>query len=181
MLCVCSVARITNQVALWLHLDKLYSRYYTGDPLFAFGTGLSLTTFNFSCMPSAVESKHTATATASAPAPPEPIYRRIEYTCEVHNTGSIAGDEVLMVFHSVGQAVRKAATAIHPVPIKELVEFWRFNNIPAGGSQVMAFSMEPEVLSLTTNDGSRKVYPGEHELHFSTGGSAPDQVVTLTV
>jgi hypothetical protein len=133
-------------------------------------------------MPSAVAPKHAATSTATtpAPAPPEPIYRRIEYTCEVHNTGPIAGDEVLMVFHSVGEAVRKVASANHPVPIKQLVDFYRFNAIPAGGSQTLAISMEPEVLSLTTHDGSRKVYPGEHELHFSTGGSAPDQVVTLT-
>jgi hypothetical protein len=47
----------------------------------------------------------------------------------------------------------------------------------------LAISMAPDVLSLTTHDGSRKVYPGEHELIFSTGGSsaAPDQTVAVTV
>lgn len=157
------------------------SRYYTGKPLFAFGTGLSLTTFNFSCMPSETGSKLAAVEGAAAPAPPEPIYRRIEYTCEVQNTGPIAGDEVLMVFHRVGPAIRTAASANHPVPIKQLVEFTRFNAVPPGGSQSIAISMEPEALALTTHDGSRRVYPGVHELHFSTGGSAPDQVVTVTV
>ncbi len=132
-------------------------------------------------MPSEKISKVNDRATANAPAPPEPIYRRIEYTCEVHNTGSLAGDEVLMVYHRVGQAIRTAASANHPVPIKQLVEFQRFNAVPPGGTQMLAISMDPEVLALTTHDGSRKVYPGEHELHFSTGGSAPDQIVTVTV
>ena len=157
------------------------SRYYTGKPLFSFGHGLSLTTFNFSCLPSEATSNLTVSASAAPPAPPEPIYRRIEYTCEVHNTGPLAGDEVLMVFHRVGDDIRKMASADHPVPIKQLVEFHRFNAVPPGGSQTLAISMDPDVLALTTHNGSRKVYSGEHELHFSTGGSAPDQVVALTV
>lgn len=134
-------------------------------------------------MPSAEAPQITTatTRTATAPAPPEPIYRRIEYTCEVHNIGAISGDEVLMVFHRAGQAVRKTASALHPVPIKQLVEFHRFNAVPAGGSQTVAISMDPQVLSLTTHDGSLKIYPGEHELVFSTGASSPDQIVTITV
>eukprot|EP01052_Picozoa_sp_SAG31_P058635 SAG31_NODE_18026_length_649_cov_1.000000_2_plen_56_part_01 len=56
----------------------------------------------------------------------------------------MTGDEVLMVFHRVGSDVRKTALAHHPVPIKQLVEFHRFNAVPLGGSQTIAISMEPE-------------------------------------
>lgn len=183
-------------------------RYYTGKPLFAFGTGLSrkspasalqkfrasffrlnyrrdmhpesrvqrncaVTTFNFSCLPASSQ---------TTPGPPGPIYRRLEYSCTVTNTGPVAGDQVLLVYHRAGDAVRATASALHPVPIKQLVEFQRFNAIPPGGSARTTISMEPEAaLSLTTADGSRMVYPGSHELIFSTGDAAPDQTATVTV
>jgi hypothetical protein len=75
------------------------------------------------------------------PPPPEPIFRRLEYTCTVTNTGAIAGDEVLLVYHRAGQAVRATASSLHPVPIKQLVEFERFNNVPPGTLiiEIMAF------------------------------------------
>lgn len=73
------------------------------------------------------------------------------------------------------------ASALHPVPLKQLVEFERFNMILAGGSVTLAISMEPSVLGITTKDGERKVYPGEHELIFSTGGGSPDQAVAVAV
>jgi len=41
--------------------------------------------------------------------------------CEVTNTGQHEGDEVVMMFHAAGDAVRDAA--IYPVPLKSLVNF----------------------------------------------------------
>ena len=53
-------------------------RYYTGKPLFAFGSGISLTTFT-----------HTASCEAVAEAD------TISCTAKVKNTGSLGGDEVV--------------------------------------------------------------------------------------
>jgi hypothetical protein len=67
-------------------------RYYKGKPLYAFGTGLSLTTFNISCSPAAsddttADAGTTATSAdagaTAVPPPPFPIYRRVIVTCEV--------------------------------------------------------------------------------------------------
>lgn len=142
-------------------------RYYKGKPLYAFGTGLSLTTFNISCSPAAsddttADAGTTATSAdagaTAVPPPPFPIYRRVIVTCEVSadrlvsrvswrlsralgnnrrfpsmrkletqnrprvrtymqvaNTGSMVGDEVLMIFHEVGDEIRAAASKLHPV------------------------------------------------------------------
>jgi beta-D-xylosidase 4 len=70
-------------------------RYYTGTPLFKFGTGLSLTTFNISCGPAvlkAAETSLSAAVPAAAGPPPLPIYRKIIVSCVVSNTGKMVGD-----------------------------------------------------------------------------------------
>lgn len=152
-------------------------RYYTGKPLFAFGAGLSLTTWNFTCNPAA----RAAAGGGSGDDDTPPTYRRLEYFCTVHNTGSLDGDEVLQVYHRVGPAIRAQAAKLHPVPLKQLVAFERLSGVKAGGSASVAFSMEPTVLALTTANGSKAVYPGAHELVFSTGDAAPDVTMLVTV
>ncbi len=127
-------------------------RYYNGSALFPFGRGLSLTSFSFSCTQPVV--------TPSA----------INVSCTVTNTGALAGDEVLLVFHSVGDAIRAKASKLHPVPLKQLVGFERVGSLAPAASTSVTFSLEKQAaLSLTTADGSRAVYSGEHRLTFSTG------------
>lgn len=67
-------------------------RYYIGQTIFPFGHGLSYTEFAHQC--------HLVQQ------------RLIE--CEVTNIGRMVGDEVLLAFHSVTDAIRKNVT--HPVP-----------------------------------------------------------------
>eukprot|EP00040_Diaphanoeca_grandis_P036063 m.228606 g.228606 ORF g.228606 m.228606 type:complete len:784 (+) comp33542_c0_seq1:89-2440(+) len=139
-------------------------RYYTGEPLFKFGQGLSLTTFSFTC------TKTTTTTTT------------IGVTCVVKNTGDVVGDEVLQVYHSVGDEIRTKASKLHPVPFKQLVEFDRVIDLSPSKSSSVSFSLDvADALSLTTADGSRTVYAGEHQLIFSTGVPAvPDVVITVS-
>jgi hypothetical protein len=110
----------------------------------------------------------------------EPVFRRFLYTCEVHNTGPLTGDEVIMVYTRPSAAVRTTAAALHPVPLKQLVDFERLSNIKAGGIATIGFALEPTVLALTAANGSKLVYPGQHEIIFSTGDAAPDVVMQVT-
>ena len=136
-------------------------RYYQGTPLFAFGTGLSLTTFT-----------HTCTCAAAAAA-------AISCSCTVKNTGSMAGDEVVLVYDSLSAAIRAAVGTAHPLPTKRLVDFQRVS-VAAGGSATVAFTIPKQALALTTADGSKKQYPGAHQLIFSRGNGA-DAAVSVTV
>lgn len=166
-------------------------RYYKGEALFKFGTGLSLTTFNISCAPStdvattprSEDSTTVFFAAQSPPGPPMPIYRRAIVTCAVTNTGTVAGDEVLLVYHAVGAKIRATASKLHPVPLKQLVDFERFSDVGPRGSAQKTFSFDPYTsLALTAANGSKVVYPGEHQLIFSTGvPSVPDVVHTISV
>ena len=139
-------------------------RWYRGEPLFAFGSGLSLTSFAHSCS-CATE----AVATADD----------IECNCTAKNTGKLAGDEVVMVYDALSPAIRSSIGSAHPVPRKRLVDFERVS-VAAGGTATVRFIIPKAALVLTTADGSTKLYSGEHELIFSRGNGA-DATVAVTV
>ena len=128
---------------------SLFSRYYTGKPLFAYGQGLSYTTFGMQC-----------TCTGSCSATP------VIFSCAVRNTGSVAGDEVVMVFHQAGDKMRKSAN--HPVPLKSLVQFDRVTLAP-GASATVTFSLPDAAFELTVADGNKTVVGGLRNIVFSRG------------
>lgn len=125
-------------------------RYYTGSPLFSFGHGLSLTSFQHSCVCDPLGGQH------------------INCDCIVFNVGSRAGDEVVMVFHRVADDVRKAVGDKHPVPLKRLADFERVSLQP-GGNHTLAFKIPIEKFGISNQEGESIVYPGNHELIFSRG------------
>ena len=96
----------------------------------------------------------------------------IRVACDVTNTGSRDGDEVVLVFHSAGPRIRAKAT--HPVPAKALVGFERVR-VPAGETRRVAFALDSSALELVDASGGRRLYPGTHTLQFSRGvGPAVD-------
>ena len=84
-----------------------------------------------------------------------------------------------MVFDSLSAAIRTTVGKAHPVPIKRLVDFERVT-VAAGAEADVKFSIPKEALSLTTADGSKKLYSGSHELVFSRG-NGEDTTVAVTV
>ena len=82
-----------------------------------------------------------------------------------------------MVFHRLSAPLRAAALREHPVPLKQLVDFERVALEPGASARV---AFEAIDASLTTADGSRRVYAGGHELVFSRGNGR-DVVIPVTV
>lgn len=144
-------------------------RYYTGTPLFSFGEGLSLTTFSHSCTCEEPLSMHTHL-----------IANDVSCTCTLHNTGKMAGDEVIMVFDSLSSDIRATIGKAHPVPIKRLVAFDR-STVTTGESVTVRFSIPQASLAITTANGSKKLYPGVHNLVFSRGNKEADVTVPFTI
>jgi beta-glucosidase len=135
-------------------------RYYTGEALFKFAHGLSLTEFNLSCDGFVPPSATTAGA----------------LDCLVTNTGSRDGDEVVFLFASAGADVR--AVTKHPVPLRSLVDFQRVT-IPKKQSMKVQFVIQPSALELIDENGKPRLYSGTHSFIVSRG-HGPESIFNTT-
>jgi beta-glucosidase len=107
-------------------------------PQWAFGRGLSYTTFAISAP--------TLSATTIGPAGQTTV------TVDVTNTGSRAGDEVVQLY------IRDDVSSVTR-PIKELRGFERVSLAP-GEKKTVKFTLGPQELSLINRDMKRVVEPG---------------------
>jgi beta-glucosidase len=123
-------------------------RYFTGEPLFPFGFGLSYTRFVYRDLqvPASVRAGDSVWVSA-----------------EVENAGQGAGEEVVEVY--VGTA---AATV--PAPVRALAGIRRIALQP-GERRRVTVTLTPRQLSLIDASGNRVVEPGDYEI--SVGGKQP--------
>ncbi|HPG39135.1 MAG TPA: glycoside hydrolase family 3 C-terminal domain-containing protein [bacterium] len=124
-------------------------RYFTGDALYAFGHGMSYTTFEYSnlTVPASIEAGQPVTVTAT-----------------VKNTGKMAGEEVVQLYVSDLQASV-------PVPVRSLQGFDRIALKP-GESKPVTFTLTPAQLSIIDAENKRVEEPGKFKI--SIGGKQPD-------
>jgi len=108
-------------------------------PLFAFGHGLSYTTFSYDNL------ELSATELASDAA--------VDISCTVSNTGAAAGTDVVQLYLSdpVASVVR---------PMRWLAGFARVELAPGAAARV-TFTLHADRTSFTGRDGRRTVEPGE--------------------
>ena len=123
----------------------------TRDPLFAFGFGLSYTTFKL---------ENLQVAPAQIPASGEATV-----SVDVVNTGSRAGDEVVQLY------IRDRVSSVTR-PVKELRGFERVALDP-GARRSVRFTLGPEALRLTDENMNRVVEPGTFDIMVGTGVGEP--------
>ncbi|CAG0937713.1 beta-glucosidase [Thermoflexales bacterium] len=125
-------------------------RYFTGQPLYAFGYGLSYTTFTYRDL------QITPTDVKSG----DPVTIQVE----VENTGKQLGDEVVQLYV---QDVRASL----PVPQLQLQGFTRIGLAP-GEKQTIQFTLTAEQLSLADETGAWILEPGDFKVWV--GGQQPN-------
>ncbi|TWB30620.1 glycoside hydrolase family 3 C-terminal domain-containing protein [Nitrospirillum bahiense] len=123
-------------------------RYFTGKPLYAFGHGLSYTTFAYT--PPALSA---ATLKAG---------ETLGVDAQVRNAGAVAGDEVVQLYLGFPQ--------VPGAPIRALRAFSRVHLAP-GESKKVHFDLDPRDLSSVTEAGDRVVAGGAYTL--TVGGGQP--------
>ncbi len=121
-------------------------RYFTGDPLYPFGFGLSYSKFHYSDLKA------------------EPREQGAVVTATVENTSSRDGDEVVQLYVT-------DLTSAGPKPVRSLAGFQRVH-LRAGERQQVSFVLGPRELSLVNAEGKR-VYQGGR-FAISVGGRQPD-------
>ncbi len=127
-------------------------RYFKGDPLYPFGYGLSYTEFAYSDL-----SLIPATVNAG---------ENVALSVEVENVGKVAGDEVVQVYITDDEASV-------PVPIRQLTGFERVHLEP-GEKRKLSFTLDPQWMSIITDDGKRVVEPGAFTVTVGGGQPAGD-------
>ncbi len=126
-------------------------RYFRGEPLYAFGFGLSYTQFTYSGFTS--ESKSYT------------VGQPVEIKVTVKNTGDYDGDEVVQVYCVQPESVTSR-------PIKTLVAFQRIH-MKKGESREVSLTVAPEQLRhFDTRKGDYSIAPGVYE--FQVGASSDD-------
>ena len=101
-------------------------KYYQGEPLFRFGYGLSLTTWDFKCSQQARA-----------------------FSCQLKNTGPLYGEEVIQLYHSAQSLKSKVD---HPLPLRALRDFQRVP-VPSGGVATVNFEVANERKKINTSLG----------------------------
>ena len=140
-------------------------RYFTGDPLYRFGHGLSYTRFAYGT-PRLARSRIRAGETATL-------------TVRVTNAGAVAGDEVVQLY---------GAQAAPGAPLRALMGFRRIHLKPGEGRDV-ALAIDPRAMSIVDPAGRRRVAPGVVDLWVGggqppaagAGKAAPGAVARLTI
>lgn len=125
-------------------------RYFTGQPLYAFGYGLSYTTFTY-------RNLHIAPERVKAGDP-------VSVQVEVENTGQRPGDEVVQLY-------LKDVEASLPVPLLQLQGFTRIHLSP-GEKQTVQFTVTAAQMSFADEDGKWVLEPGEFQVWV--GGQQPN-------
>jgi beta-glucosidase len=125
-------------------------RYMDEEPLYAFGYGLSYTTFGYSKL--------------SLGPKPLKVGQSLTVSVEVENTGSVAGDEVTQLYLSDLEASVR-------IPRWQLRGFKRLH-LKSGEKKIVSFSLTPRQMALIDDQGRCILEPGTFRVYL--GGSQPD-------
>jgi beta-glucosidase len=132
------------------NMENRTYRYFTGQPLYAFGFGLSYTTFTY-------RNLEITPANVKAGDP-------VSVQVEVENTGQTAGDEVVQLY-------LKDVEASLPVPLLQLQGFTRIHLAPAE-KQTVQFRLSGDQMSFAGENGDWVLEPGQFKVFV--GGQQPD-------
>jgi beta-glucosidase len=123
-------------------------RYFKGEPLYPFGYGLSYTTFKYDDLK--INNAYKAG-------------EAINFSVNVKNTGSMAGDEVVQVYVSNQNTKGQ--------PLRALKAFKRIH-LNAGESKTVDLAIKADAFSIINDNNERVVMPGKYNI--TIGGGQPD-------
>jgi beta-glucosidase len=129
-------------------MSKRTYRYFTGEPLYPFGYGLSFTKFDYA---------NVRTSKASV-GPSDAVTVSVEVT----NSGAMDGDEVVQLYVT--------HRGVAGAPIRALQGFQRIH-LRKGEKKTVEFTLRDRALSIVDAEGKRRIVPGDVDVWV--GGGQP--------
>jgi beta-glucosidase len=130
-------------------------RYFTGDPLFPFGHGLSYTRFAYRNL--------SVPASVQAGKP-------VDVNVDVENTGDRPGEEVVQVYVTHVSGSPEVRKSEGQMPIRALAAFTRVS-LGRGERVNVHFTLTPRSLGIVDDNGQRVAVPGA--VQIAVGGKQP--------
>ena len=143
-------------------------KFYTGQPVYEFGTGLSYTTFSYSWSnDSSISSYSISTLQKNTD---DKRHVLVHLLCvNVTNTGSMAGDDVVLAYITPPKSSLKDPTP----PIKQLFGFERVH-LNVNETTEIFFPLHTSALLTIARDGSKWLEPGLY--HIVIGGKVMHRI-----
>jgi beta-glucosidase-like glycosyl hydrolase len=123
--------------------------YYTGTPEFAFGTGLSYSSWGIEVLSAGQEVAADRGSTA--------------FTVKLTNRGPMAGQQRVLAY------VRPRSLMIQKTAPKQRLWAYQGVDLRVGESKVLTFALDTSMLAHSNDAGDRVVQPGNYEVAFSDG------------
>ncbi len=98
----------------------------------------------------------------------------------VTNTGSLIGDEVVLLFAAPVKVKRPSTEIGIRMPYKRLIDFTRVSGLATSTSTTVTFTAGAAALGLTDSKGNTVLYSGEHKL-VATRGHGANLTATVAV
>lgn len=138
-------------------------KFYTGQPVFEFGHGLSYTTFNYSWSSDSSESIISVESLAKENNDDGKKVLAQIYRVNVTNTGSVLGDDVVLGFITPSNT-----SSVDPSPpLKQLFGFERIR-LDIGQTTQVFFPLNVQSLLRVAHDGSKWLEPGSYHILIGT-------------
>ncbi len=133
-------------------------KFYTGQAVYEFGTGLSYTTFAYSWSNDSSITSYSIGSLLKHTSDERRVLVHL-YRVNVTNTGSMAGDDVVLAFITPPKTSLKDPTP----PIKQLFGFERVHLNVQQTAEVF-FPLDISALLTVARDGSKWLQPGHYQI-----------------
>jgi beta-D-xylosidase 4 len=134
-------------------------KFYIGQAVYEFGTGLSYTTFAYSWSNDTAISSFLIGTLLKNNNDPETRVTVRNFRVNVTNTGSMAGDDVVLAFVTPPQVPRNGQTP----PTKQLFGFERVH-LNVNETAEVFFAFNTDALLSIARDGSKWLHPGLYRI-----------------
>ncbi|UJR16933.1 hypothetical protein I4U23_003831 [Adineta vaga] len=133
-------------------------KFYTGQAVYEFGTGLSYTTFNYSWNNDTNKQSYSISSLIKDKYDEHRILVQL-FRVNVTNTGDMSGDDVVLAFVAASNTINDEQI----LPIKQLFGFDRVH-LDVNETKQVFFSLNVEHLFTIAKDGTKWLYPGLYKI-----------------